>query len=185
MLSGKDIYIDKEGNIHLNGDVYKLASQTEIDAVKEDIDDLGDTIGDITQTGVTGASVAAQLEELGDQITDFAVKTWTPKIYDLNTFKRDAPAQKYIKIGALYVMFMEGTFDFSDITTMLNIKNLPCNYCVGGTLYFGSLLDAAKGLRVQGLNNEALPRPNIISTDLGSPSASTNNCFIFFGYDII
>lgn len=40
MLSGKDISIDKDGNIILNGDKYPLASQAEIDAVKDDIDDI-------------------------------------------------------------------------------------------------------------------------------------------------
>ena len=68
MITNKDISIDKGGNIILNGDKYPLASQAEIDAVKEDIDDLGDTIGDITQTGITGASVAAQLGNIHGQI---------------------------------------------------------------------------------------------------------------------
>ena len=65
MLSGKDITIDKDGSIILNGDKYPLASQAEIDAIKDDINDIDDTIGDITQTGVTGASVAAQIGVLG------------------------------------------------------------------------------------------------------------------------
>lgn len=75
MLSGKDITIDKDGSIILNGDKYPLASQAEIDAVKEDIDavkedidDLGDTIGDITQTGITGSDVASQLENVNNFI---------------------------------------------------------------------------------------------------------------------
>jgi hypothetical protein len=60
MITNKDIRVEN-GNLILNGDKYPLASQAEIDVVKGDIDDLGDTIGDITQTGISGASVAAQL----------------------------------------------------------------------------------------------------------------------------
>jgi hypothetical protein len=75
MLSGKDITIDKDGSIILNGDKYPLASQAEIDAVKGDIDYLGDTIGDITQTGVTGADVAAQIATLKGSIKGVIVDT--------------------------------------------------------------------------------------------------------------
>jgi hypothetical protein len=74
MITNKDIRVEN-GNIVINGDKYPLASQAEIDAVKDDIDDLGDTIGDITQTGITGATVAAQLATVAGQISDlhFAV----------------------------------------------------------------------------------------------------------------
>jgi len=53
MITNKDIRVEN-GNIVINGDKYPLASQAEIDAVKGDI-------GDLTQTGITGATVAAQL----------------------------------------------------------------------------------------------------------------------------
>ena len=75
MLSGKDITIDKDGSIILNGDKYPLASQAEIDAIKDDIDDIGDTIGDITQTGVTGADVAGQIATLKGSIKGVIVDT--------------------------------------------------------------------------------------------------------------
>ena len=83
-------------------------------------------------------------------------------------------------------MFMEGTFDFSDISTMIQIRNLPCNTCVGGTLFMGGLTEAAlntKGNRVQGDGKAAYPRPNVISSDFGSPSNAPRNKFVFFGYD--
>ena len=63
MITNKDIRVEN-GFLIINGDKYPIASQAEIDAVKDDIDDLGDTIGDITQTGVTGATVAAQIAAL-------------------------------------------------------------------------------------------------------------------------
>ncbi len=145
-----------------------------------------DIIGDLSQTGLTGNSVAEQLANVGDQFADFAVKTWTPKIYDYLTYKRDAAEQKYIKIGSLYVMFMEGTFDFSDISTMLIILNLPCTTCVGGTIFMGGLKTSVvntKGNRVQGDGKGAYPRPNVISSDFDSPSSAPRNKFVFFGYD--
>ena len=70
MISGKDITIDKDGSIILNGDKYPLASQAEIDAVK-------DNIGDLTQTGLTGDSVAEQLATAGEQITN-KIKVFSP-----------------------------------------------------------------------------------------------------------
>ena len=76
MITNKDVRVEN-GNIVINGDKYPLASQAEIDAVKDDIDDIGDTIGDITQTGITGASVAAQLEAVSDQIEALTAHTLT------------------------------------------------------------------------------------------------------------
>ena len=77
MITNKDISIDKNGRIILNGDKYPLASQAEIDAVKDDIDDLDDKIGDITQTGVTGDTVAAQILQLNSKLTKVALDITT------------------------------------------------------------------------------------------------------------
>jgi hypothetical protein len=130
-----------------------------------------------------GTVVKLRDDTAREQIASFEVKTWTPKIYDYLTYKRDAPAQKYVKIGGLYVMFMEGTFDFSDISTMIQIRNLPCTTCVGGTIYMAGLVDNTKGNRIQGDGNIAYPRPNVISSDLSPSSAAPRNKFVFFGYD--
>ena len=80
MITNKDISIDKDGSIILNGDKYPLASQAEID-------DIGDTIGDITQTGITGVSVAAQLEALDDLISGLstAKQIWEGYATDVGT----------------------------------------------------------------------------------------------------
>lgn len=113
------------------------------------------------------------------------LKTWTPKLYDYNTYKRDLPAQKYVKVNKLYVMFLEGTFDFSDISTMIQIRNLPCQTCVGGSIFLGSLREASlsKGIRIQGDVNMAYPRPNVISSDFGTASSAERNKLVLFGYD--
>ena len=123
--------------------------------------------------------------EIDDLIADFAVKTWTPKLYDYNTYKRDLPAQKYVKVNKLYVMFLEGTFDYSDISTMIQIRNLPCQTCVGGCIFLGSLREASlsKGIRIQGDGAAAYPRPNVISSDFGTASSAERNKIVLFGYD--
>ena len=87
MITNKDIRVEN-GNLVLNGDKYPLDGQSPaaIMQIVEDNSDttptenstapvtsggvytadkaISDTIGDITQTGVTGASVAAQLDTL-------------------------------------------------------------------------------------------------------------------------
>ena len=80
MLTNKDIRVEN-GNLILNGDKFPLDGQSP-EAIMEIVEDNSDTtptenstapvtsggiyntIGDLTQTGVTGASVAAQIKEL-------------------------------------------------------------------------------------------------------------------------
>lgn len=59
MISGKDITIDKEGSIILNGDKYPLASQAEIDAVKGDIDDIEAKLEELTAITLTGIDISS------------------------------------------------------------------------------------------------------------------------------
>ena len=87
MITNKDIRVDN-GNLILNGDKYPLDGQSPeaiMQIVEDNSDstptenstapitsggvfaadkDINDTIGDITQTGVSGATVAAQIETL-------------------------------------------------------------------------------------------------------------------------
>ena len=87
MITNKDIRVEN-GSLILNGDLYPLDGQSP-EAIMEIVEDnsdttptenstapitsggvynsdkaISDTIGDITQTGVTGASVAAQVETI-------------------------------------------------------------------------------------------------------------------------
>jgi hypothetical protein len=99
MITNKDIRVE-HGNLVLNGDKYPLASQAEIDVVKGDIDDLGDTIGDITQTGITGASVAEQLETVGDQIAELTANTLAGidiSAYNSAVNQYTAPTDGYVR----------------------------------------------------------------------------------------
>ena len=91
MITNKDIRVDN-GNLVINGDKYPLDGQspeTIMQIVEDNSDttptensdvpvtsggvfaadkDITDTIGDLTQTGVTGATVAAQLASLASNI---------------------------------------------------------------------------------------------------------------------
>ena len=140
MITNKDISIDKDGNIILNGDKYPLASQAEIDAVKDDIDDLGDTVGDITQTGVTGATVAAQLGALKTSIKGLNVKDITitdnlnsinPNSYEQYTI--DITRQGYMPLAVCGVSYTGGVgvdiarFYNSSTTASLLLHNVTAN----------------------------------------------------------
>lgn len=108
MITNKDIRVEN-GNLVLNGDKYPLDGQspaTIMEIVSENSDTtptenstapitsggVYNTIGDLTQTGVTGASVAAQLETLEDQIEGLTANTLTGVDISAN----NSPSNKYI-----------------------------------------------------------------------------------------
>ena len=107
MITNKDIRVDN-GNLVLNGDKYPLDAQSP-EAIMQIVEDNSDTtptensiapvtsagiktyvdtaIGDLTQTGVTGATVAAQLDTLGDLISGLSTvtKIWEGYATDVGT----------------------------------------------------------------------------------------------------
>ena len=104
--------------------------------------------------------------------------TWTPKIYDLDTYKRDMPTQTYIKIGRLYVLFLyENPFQSTVFNTMIQIRNSPCPHLMGGTVYVASLSSAGGTWTVQGSGYNILLRPNYQGTISGGWFQG-----VFFGY---
>ena len=92
MITNKDIRVEN-GNLVLNGDKYPLASQAEID-------DLGDTIGDITQTGLTGDSVAEQLDTAREQLAELTANILTGidiSAYNSASNQYTAPTDGYVR----------------------------------------------------------------------------------------
>ena len=107
MITNKDIRVEN-GNLVLNGDKYPLDGQSP-EAIMQIVEDNSDStptaestapvtsagiktyvdtaIGDLTQTGVTGADVAAQLEALGDLISGLSTvsKIWEGYATDVGT----------------------------------------------------------------------------------------------------
>lgn len=112
--------------------------------------------------------------------------SFTPKLYDLNTFVRDLPACNYFKIGKLYIMFLnfDASVIWTGVSTMIQIRNLPCQYCIGGTMYFQGLStaakDAHKGQYIQGSGSSAFVRDNVTSSDV---SAGYLVQGVLFGFD--
>lgn len=121
------------------------------------------------------------------QIAPYIAGTWTPKLYDYETYKRDLTQQAYFKIGNFYVMFIyQSNIDYSGITTMVQYRNLPCTNCIGGTVYLqGRKGSIAKdiGAYIQGSSNRAYVRENIVSTDFSNPTSSGITNVVLFGYD--
>lgn len=158
MLSNKDIRIEN-GYIIINGEKHAIVDPGEVATLEERI------------SGIEHSIVFGK---------------WTPHIYDLSTKKREVAEQDYMKIGDLYIMFMDGTFDFSGVSTMIQIRNLPCETCVGGTSFLGSLNVASigsVGYMIQGDGNIAYPRPNVVSDNFENATSAARTKFVFFGHD--
>lgn len=97
------------------------------------------------------------------------VKTFTPHLYDYNTYKRALGNGKYFKIGKLVV----GTIcaynaDLSGINTMVQFRNLPVEEVWGGNSYIAQL---SRNISVvQGDSYYIYLRPNVTSSDFSTPS---------------
>lgn len=124
MITNKDIRVEN-GFLIINGNKYPLDGQSPeaIMAIVEDNSDttptedstapitsggvfaadkdISDTIGDITQTGVTGASVAAQLEEVGTQIVNLIKYKEVTLNTSTNGYEAPSPTAGGVSIEAL------------------------------------------------------------------------------------
>ena len=96
------------------------------------------------------------------KIVVFEQGTWTSHIYDYETKLFEVGNQTYYKIGNIYIITLNiSAFPAMTLSTMLQVRNLPCNQVVGGNLYLAggpnsgvSTLQGFVGARVY-------PRPNI------------------------
>ena len=120
-------------------------------------------INNLTSTSTTQALSAAQGKVLNDGKAEYTAATFTAKLYDLDTFKKDITASYYYKIGALY--FMYGSLNMSDgpitFSTMLQIRNLPCSTIIGGSIYLANYEGQGGDRVIQTNGNYFYPRPNI------------------------
>lgn len=74
-----------------------------------------------------------------------------------------------MKIGRLVVAYINvNNPDLSDINTMLQIRNLPMNMVLGGTLYAASLSGQGANHTIQ-LSSVLYIRPNIKSSNFADP----------------
>ena len=112
------------------------------------------------------------------------LKTWTPHIYDSTTYKRTMTTGYYIQFGSFVIAWVNSTStDLSGISTMLQIRNLPCNDILGGEIYFGQLNQTSfsKPYKIQPYTSYVYPRPNVTSNDFSTPASAGFMGMIIFG----
>lgn len=114
-----------------------------------------------------------------------ASKTWTPHLYDYNTKLREfANAGRYLKFGKICIAWIQvNNLNFSGITQMMQIRNLPCNVILGGSLYFAGLKSGAGALQTIQMDSALLIRPNVVSSDFTDPSNPGWTTIFFIGVD--
>ena len=105
------------------------------------------------------------------QLAPYESGTWTPKLYDLDTYKRDLPSGAYYKVGNLVIAYFSAnnTADLSGISTMLQIRNLPMTVVFGGGIYISAMSGQGGTITIQSTNGNVLFRPNIISANISTP----------------
>ena len=124
---------------------------------------LGLLIDPSGNPAITTAYPSAWRDALG--VAPYTRGTWTPKLYDYNTFKQDLPSQPYYKIGNLYIMFIRiASFPTTTFNTMIQIRNAPCSLVYGGTVYCGAAQDSGGSWVIQGSTGLAYLRPNFTGT---------------------
>ena len=111
-----------------------------------------DTYLDIT--GVAQGSESKMFYEEG---------TWTPHLYDLSTKIMNLPTSKYIRIGNIYIisLYVTNFTPTSAITTMMQIRNLPCPWVIGGNVFIG---DYNNPITIQASDVGVYPRNNVTLT---------------------
>lgn len=125
-----------------------------------------------------------------DKVSNHLVETgtWTPKIYDLNTYVRDANHEGvYLKIGkfAVYIFTTPDSSvnqyeNLSGINTMLQFRNFPYPITVtGGSVFINGIPN--NYLNIQGaIFNSLYIRPNVKSSDF-TDSTKVACSFVVFG----
>lgn len=95
-------------------------------------------------------------------LSTFEQGTWTAHIYDLDTKKFEVANQAYWKIGSIYICRLDiASFPTTNFATMFQVRNLPCNYILGGTFYMGSANNQFGDKTIQAMNGgRVYVRPN-------------------------
>ncbi len=103
------------------------------------------------------------------QLAPYETGTWTAHIYDLDTKKFEVANQAYWKIGSIYICRLDiASFPSSNFATMFQIRNLPCNYVLGGTLYMANVNSQFGDKTIQATNaGRVYVRPNFTGSISG------------------
>lgn len=144
-----------------------------ITRVRQLISAVASKIGFTPPKGMSATNVQDAIEEVANYGKFLSGQTWTPKVYDFNTYKRDLPDGSYTVIGNLVIATLYSTnTDLSGIDTMLQIRNLPLNMNVlAGNIYIAGDTNSGGGLTIQATTGGiALLRPNWKSSMTSTPS---------------
>ena len=91
--------------------------------------------------------------------------TWTPQLYDNNTFVRNLPTASYVRNGNLWLLYARygsNEYDLSGVSTMLQIRGLPVTgQVISGQIYMGGLTGQGGDRTLQQTSNAIWFRPNI------------------------
>ena len=90
---------------------------------------------------------------------------WIPHIYDNQTKVAELPEQKYWKIGPIYIIYVYNKLSTDiSISSMLQIRNLPCTVVIGGTLYSADDTNNFGDRTIQPTTGAVYIRPNYKGT---------------------
>lgn len=124
-----------------------------------------------------------KISTLNSNKPNFTKGTFTPKLYDYETYLRDMPTSEYIKIDKLVVASIScQNFDFSGINTMLQVRNLPMDTVLGGTFYMGAITGEGGTRTIQATGVGGYIRPNLKSSDISNPTSVGVATFLFIGW---
>ena len=117
---------------------------------------------------LAGKSVKDKFDEVDASISSLNSRgLWTPKLYNNTEYIRDLELQDYYKIGDIYILyFYFSNLDINDVDVMLQLRNFPCSWILGGSCYFASLESKTK--TIQATNQGIYFRPNIKASDVSN-----------------
>ncbi len=97
--------------------------------------------------------------------------TWTPTIYDNQTYKMTGPTSYYYKIGpitfaTIYMDWLSVDYGSVSIGTMLVLKGLPTNgMCWGGNIFVrGNINQSCVSVQASACANGVYIRQNVTGT---------------------
>lgn len=158
---------------------------TDSQVLSNAVNELKGSIDTNTDNISTNTNAISQLQSSIDSFSTW--KTWQPQLYDYTTYKRDFSANgdyRYLEMGSLVIAFINvNNQDYSNISTMLQIRNLPMVTVLSGICYFAgnATSGADKVVQMLGSTNHLYPRPNITSAYFSNPSSSGWTSILIFG----
>lgn len=128
--------------------------------------------GSVTITDVAGGYVRylrGGTWTVWQKLATFEQGTWTAHVHDLDTKKFEVANQAYWKIGSIYICRLDiASFPSTNFAVMFQVRNLPCNIVLGGTLYMAGINGQFGDKTIQATNlGRVYVRPNFTGSISG------------------